>query len=79
MKGFNATVVASKRGEFLRGTNEKLPSLEFSGTSSDRNMQGVVIVDVRRVYVVAFICPKSKDYSADSEKFFNSFTLTPKD
>jgi hypothetical protein len=78
LKGFNATLVASRRTEFLRGANEKLPSLEFSGTSSDRNLQGVVIVDVRRVYVVAFICPKSKDFLAPSEKFFASFTLTAK-
>lgn len=79
MKGFNATLVASKRGEFLRGSNEKLPSLQFSGTSSDRKLQGVVIVDARRVYVVALICAKTKDCSAASEKFFGSFELTPKD
>jgi hypothetical protein len=79
MKGFNATVLTSTRTEFLRGSNEKLPSLEFTGASSDRNLKGVVIVDVRRVYVVASICPKTKDGSAASEKFFSSFRLTPKD
>jgi hypothetical protein len=79
LKGFNATLVASKRGEFLRGSNEKLPSLEFSGTSTDRNLQGVVIADVRRVYVVALICAKTRDCLAASEEFFGSFTLTPKD
>jgi len=79
MKGFNATMLTSTRTEFPRGTNEKLPSLEFTGASSDRNLKGVVIVDVRRVYVVASICPKTKDCSAASEKFFSSFRLTPKD
>jgi hypothetical protein len=76
LKGFNATLVASARSEFPRGTNDKLPGLEFTGTSNERNVQGVVIVDARRVYVVAFICPKTKDYSAASEKFFSSFKLT---
>ncbi|MFZ0820585.1 MAG: hypothetical protein WAM91_10990 [Candidatus Acidiferrales bacterium] len=78
MNGFHATLLTSTRTEFPRGSNEKLPSLKFSGASNDRDLNGVVIVDVRRVYVVASICPKTKDCSAASEKFFSSFRLTPK-
>ncbi len=78
MKGFNATLLTSTRAEFLRGSDEKLPSLVFSGASSDRDLTGVVVVDVRRVYVVASIVPKTKEGSAASAKFFGSFGLTPK-
>jgi len=77
MKGFNATLLTSTRAEFLRGSDEKLPSLVFSGASSDRDLTGIVIVDVRRVYVVASIVPKTKEGSAASAKFFSSFELTP--
>ncbi len=77
MKGFNATLLTSTRAEFLRGSDEKLPSLVFSGASSDRDLTGV-IVDVRRVYVVASIVPKTKEGSAASAKFFGSFELTLK-
>jgi hypothetical protein len=79
MNGFHATLLTSTQTEFLRGSNEKLPSLEFTGATSNRNLKGVVIVDVHRVYVAASICPKTKEGSAASEKLFSSFRLTPKD
>lgn len=79
LKGFDATLLTSSRTDFPRGSTEKLPSLEFTAASTDRNVKGLVIVDVRRVYIVASIYPKTKDGSAATEKLFSSFKLTLKD
>ena len=78
LKGFNATLLTSTRAEFPRGSTEKLPSLEFTAASETQNLRSLVIVDNLRVYVVASVCPKTKEGAAASEKFFNSFKLTLK-
>jgi hypothetical protein len=79
LKGLNVTLLTSTRTDFPRGATEKLPSLEFTAASSDQNLKATVIVDDHRVYIVAFICPKTKNCSAETQKFFSSFHLTPKD
>jgi len=79
LKGLNVALLDSTRTEFPRGSIEKLPSLEFTAASNDQNVRAVVIVDVLRVYIVAFICPKTKDCSAATDKFFSSFKLAPRD
>jgi hypothetical protein len=79
LKGLNVTVLTSTRTEFPRGSTEKLPSLEFTAASNEQSLKAIVIVDDHRVYIVAFICPKTKNCSSETQKFFSSFHLTAKD
>jgi hypothetical protein len=78
LKGLNVTLLTSTRTESPRGSTEKLPSLEFTAASNDQNLKATVIVDDHRVYIVAFVCPKAKNCSNETQKFFGSFKLTPK-
>src|SRR5579864_1791093 len=42
LKGLNATLLTSTRSEFPRGANQKLPSLEFTASSTDQNLRAIV-------------------------------------
>ncbi len=78
LKAISATLLTSKRSDFLRAPNDKLPRIEFTGSGADSSTVGWAIVDDHRVYIVMALCPKAKDCGAEETKFFNGFKLTPK-
>jgi hypothetical protein len=70
-----AKLVASKRTEFERGPNDKLPSLEFTGENPNYNFKCLVILDDQRAYF--FGVGGKGDILANTEKFLSSLKLYP--
>lgn len=75
LKTVQARLVTSKRTEFERGPNDKLPSLEFTAENSNYNFSGLAIVDDRRAYF--FAVGGQGDILANTKKFFSSLKLYP--
>lgn len=73
-----AKLLSSNRADYLRGPNDRLPMLEYTGGTDTATVKGSAILDADHVYTVAMLCPKGQDCSAAVTKFFSSFKLTPK-
>jgi hypothetical protein len=74
-----AKLLTSNKTEYLRGANDRLPMLEYTGGTDTATVKGNAILDVDHVYTLAMLCGKGQDCSAAVTKFFSSFKLTPKD
>jgi hypothetical protein len=73
-----AKLLSSNRSDYLRGANDRLPMLEFTGENDTTAVKGSAILDADHVYTLATLCPKGQDCSAAVTKFFSSFKLAPK-
>jgi hypothetical protein len=73
-----AKLMSSNRTDFLRGADDRLPMLEFTGETDTTAVSGRAILDADHVYTLATLCQKGQNCSAAVTRFFNSFKLTPK-
>src|SRR5579864_2825907 len=72
-----AKLVTSTRTEFVRGPNDRLPMLQFTGETNTTAVKGSAIFDTDHMYTRATLCPKAQDCSAAVTKFLGSFKLNP--
>jgi len=72
-----AKLLTSTKSEYVRGPNDRLPILEFTGESDTTVVRGSAIFDTDRVYTLANLCSKGQNCSVAAKKFFSSFKLTP--
>jgi len=70
-------MLTSKRTEFVRSPNDRLPMLEFTGENDALALKGSVIYDGYTNYTLLTFCPKGQDGSAAVAKFLSSFKLNP--
>jgi hypothetical protein len=73
-----AKLLTGKRTDYLRGPNDRLPMLEFTGENDTTSVKGSAILDADHIYTLATLCPKGQDCSAAVAKFFSSFKLPSK-
>lgn len=73
-----AKLLTSTSTEYLRGPNDLLPMLEFTGENEMTSVKGSAILDADHVYTLATLCQKGQDCSKDVAKFLSSFKLTAK-
>jgi hypothetical protein len=73
-----AKLLTSNKTDYLRGSNDRLPMLEFTGGTDAATVKGSAIFDTDHMYTLAMLCTKGQDCSADVTKFFSSFKLAPK-
>jgi hypothetical protein len=73
-----AKLLTSSMTNYVRGPNDQLPMLEFTGGTNSTAVSGRAIFDTDHIYTLATLCPKTQDCSAASQKFFNAFKLKPK-
>jgi len=72
-----AKLLTSTKSEYVRGPNDRLPMLEFTGESDTTAVKGSAIFDTDHVFTLANLCSKGQDCSVAAKKFFSSFKLTP--
>ena len=65
-----AKLLASNRANYVRGPNDRLPMLEFTGENDTTAVKGYTILDADHVYTLAMLCGKGQDCSAAVTKFF---------
>jgi hypothetical protein len=81
LKGANATLLTSQRGEFVRGS-QKLPDLTFTYEMPQSNYRGTAIVivavdgTVMHTYMALAMLPKDTSDTSPIDKFLNSFVFT---
>lgn len=73
-----AKLLTSTKTEYVRGPDDRLPMLEFTGETDAITIKGRAIFDTDHMYTVGTFCPKGRDCSSSITKFFSSFKLLPK-
>ena len=72
-KQINAPTQLRKKRKFAKGPGEQLPAEEFTFESNELIGKGIVIVEGRRVYMVAAFGSKPHDRKAVVDRFVKSF------
>ena len=78
-KQINAPTQSRKKRKFVKGPGEQLPAEEFTFESSELVGKGIVIVEGRRVYMVAAFGSKPHDRKAAVDRFMKSFKFQAPD
>lgn len=72
-----AKLLTSTKTEYIRGPNDRLTMLEFTGATDATSIKGRAIFDTDQMYTLGTFCPKGQDCSSSTAKFFSSFKLNP--
>lgn len=78
-KQIGAPTQSRKKRKFVKGPGEQLPAEEFTFESGELVGKGIVIVEGRRVYMVAAFGSKPHDRKAAVDRFMKSFKFQAPD
>lgn len=79
-KPLEGSVISEKKFKFRKANGTDIPAMEFTAESAklNSNFRVRILIDGKRVYVVAIGSLKTSDTEAEFDRYIDSFTLTAK-